>query len=180
MILSLVLAGCTFDYGQSGTDETGPDIVMRRVEYVRVRDGAPQVRFKADEAERWEKRQTMGLAGLSFEQFEKQGAEIDSQGNAGTAQVYLDSGNIDLSGGVRMEMKSEDLTIETAGLSWHDKDRRLHSGEEDTVDIQRPDGTFFQGRGFSADLRKQTWNFSGSVEGSYVYEEEEDDAAETP
>jgi LPS export ABC transporter protein LptC len=171
----LLFAACSFNYGESGEEEGGPDIIMREVEYVRVRDGAPQIRFTAEEAERWEKRQVMELAEFSFEQFEKQGEEINSRGSAGLAHVELDSGDIDMTGGVRMEVDSEDFTIDTATLSWQDGDHRLSGGPGEAVDIQRSDGTFFQGQGFSADVRKRTWVFSGNVEGSYVHEDAEED-----
>jgi LPS export ABC transporter protein LptC len=167
-------AACTFDYGESGEEEAGPDIVMRQVEYVRVRDGDPQVRFAAEEAERWENRQVMELSAFSFEQFEKKGTAVNSRGSAGNAHVALESGDIDMTGGVRMEVESEDFTIETATLSWQDEERQLSGGADDTVDIQRSDGTFFQGRGFSSDVRKRTWNFSGNVAGSYVHEDDEE------
>jgi LPS export ABC transporter protein LptC len=170
-----VFAGCTFDYGDVIGEVTGPDIIMRTVEYVRVRDGDPQIRFKAAEAERWEKRQIMELDDFSFEQFENRGTDVNSRGKAGNAHVELDSGNIAMTGGVKMEVESEDFVIETAALRWQDKERQLAGGENDAVDIQRSDGTFFQGRGFSSDVRRRTWSFSGSVEGSYVYEETEED-----
>jgi LPS export ABC transporter protein LptC len=173
-LLLLLFSGCSFDYGESAGDDEGPDIIMRKVEYVRVRDGDPQVRFKAEEAERWEQRQIMELSEFSFEQFD-QGTEINSRGSAGNAHVELESGNIDMTGGVKMEVDTEDYTIETATLFWQDKEHLLSSGEDEAVDIQRSDGTFFQGRGFSSDVRKQTWNFSGAVEGSYVYEDEDEE-----
>lgn len=176
-----VFCGCSFEYGELIGGDTGPDIIMRDVEYVRVRGGNPQVRFRAEEAERWEKQQTMNLNEFSFEQFEHPGEEVGARGIAGNAYVELETGNIDMTGGVRLEVESEDFIIETATLSWDDSSRRLSAGEKEIVDIQRTDGTFFQGRGFSADVRKRTWNFSGNVEGSYVHEDTEDDAeAEQP
>ena len=171
-----IFCGCSFEYGELIGGDTGPDIIMRDVEYVRVRGGNPQVRFRAEEAERWEKQQTMNLNEFSFEQFEYPGEEIGARGIAGNASVELETGNIDMTGGVRMEVESEDFIIETATLSWDDGSRQLSAGENNVVDIQRSDGTFFQGWGFSADIRKRTWNFAGSVEGSYVYEDTEEDA----
>jgi LPS export ABC transporter protein LptC len=171
-LLAVLFAACSFNYGEAGAEEAGPDIVMRDVEYVRVENGDPLVRFRAGEAERWEKRQTMELDGFSFEQFENSGEDVNAKGSAGAAHVELSSGNIDMTETVRLEVSSEDFTLETAALSWQDAERRLYGGADDVVDIQRSDGTFFRGGGFSADIRSRTWTFSGGVEGSWVYEEE--------
>jgi hypothetical protein len=89
--------------------------------------------------------------------------------------VDLDSGNIQLEQNIIISVESEDITIETDKLSWEDEKRVLAGSEDHRVNIQRSDGTVFSGRGFSADSRSKTWSFSGSVEGSYVDTEIEDE-----
>ena len=178
IFLLLVFFGtsCSFDYGSSGNeDEAQADIVMREVEYVRVRGGDPVVRFQAEQAERYEKRQTMELRNFSFEQFENSGEEVNAQGRAGAASVELESGNINLNNGVRIEIESEDIIIETGNLSWFDKEKELLGGENAEVRIFRDDGTNFSGKGFSANARSRTWEFSSGVEGSYTHEDEEEE-----
>ncbi|MHB9291845.1 lipopolysaccharide export system protein LptC [Hollandina sp. SP2] len=178
MILGL-LGSCSFDYGDATSDQGDlPDIVMKDVEYVRVRNGNPLVRFTAESAERYEKRQTMELTNFSFEQFEHQGVDINAVGQAGTASVELDSGNIRLRDGVRLEVESEDITLETKGLDWQDKERLLLGGETEQVDMQRSDGTNFSGRGFSADIRNRTWSFTSGINGTYIWEDEEEEEQE--
>ncbi|MDR3115872.1 MAG: LPS export ABC transporter periplasmic protein LptC [Treponema sp.] len=175
IILGL-LGACSFDYGESASDQGDlPDIVMQDVEYVRVRNGNPQVRFTAESAERYEKRQTMELTQFSFEQFEHQGEEINAVGQAGTASVELDSGNIRLRDGVRLEVASEDIILETKSLDWQDKERLLSGGEAEQVDMQRSDGTNFSGWGFSADIRNRTWGFASGINGTYIWEDEEEE-----
>lgn len=175
----IVFTRCSFDYGDSmGGSKDLPDVVMRDVEYVRVRDGNPVVRFQAQLAERYEERQTMELRSFSFEQFEAHGDEANAVGSAGLASVELDSGNIVLDGGVRIAVESEDLVIETKGLQWQDRERLLTGQGNAQVDIQRSDGTGFSGRGFQADMRNRTWVFNSGVEGTYVHEEEEEPRVE--
>jgi LPS export ABC transporter protein LptC len=172
--LLLFVLGCSFDYGAAaGQDKDQPDIVMEKVEYVRVRGGDPLVRFQAEHAERWEERQIMELENFSFEQFGDHGDSINAAGRAGTASVQLDSGDITLSGGVRIDVESEDITIETGGLEWNDKTKTLSGEAGDKVDIQRSDGTNFSGRGFSANIRSRTWSFEDGVNGVYTEEEDE-------
>ena len=172
----LFFAACSFDYGNSQS-ESGkkPDIVMENVEYVRFRSGNPQMRFQAESAERYEERQTMNLREFTFEQFENQGTEINAIGRAGEALVELDTGNISLSGGVRIEIDSEDVIMETSGLHWHDAEKQLSGWEDDEVEIYRSDGTSFIGRGFSANIRYRTWEFTAGAQGYYVDKDDDEE-----
>ncbi|MDR2483080.1 MAG: LPS export ABC transporter periplasmic protein LptC [Treponema sp.] len=175
----ITLGSCSFDYQSlAPEDESQPDLIMDEVEYVRVRDGSPVVRFEAEHAERYEKRQTMELKRFSFEQFEQRGDEVNAAGSAGAASVELESGNIRMDAGVRIAVDSEDVVMETAALDWADKERRLSAGESAPVDIQRSDGTTFTGWGFSADVRQRTWSFTGGATGTYVHEDDEEPEAE--
>ena len=163
----LVFSACSFDYGNAETKNEKPDIVMRDVQYVRVRGGDPLVRFEAEYAERYEEKKLMILETFSFEQFENQN-EINAAGKAGEASVELDSGNIKLTGGVHISVESEDVIIETSALNWHDREKQLSGNSGDAVEIFRSDGTGFTGRGFSASVRDRTWVFSGGANGVYV------------
>jgi len=166
---ALLLAACSFDYGAGEGSESGrPDIVMENIEYARVRGGDLLARFRAERAERWEERNTMELRSLAFEQMEDHGETVNVEGNAGSAAIQLESGDMVLSGGVRIRIDSEDVIINTPWIEWKDKEKTITGNEDYEVDIQRSDGTNFSGRGFSADIRSRTWNFSGEVKGTYV------------
>ena len=167
-LIFAVFSACSFDYGNTKTDNEKPDIVMRDVEYVRVRNGDPLARFQAEYAERYEEKKLMNLENFSFEQFENHAAEINATGSAGEASMELDSGDISLTGGVQIAVESEDITINTYSLQWKDKEKQLMGPADDTVDIFRSDGTSFTGRGFSANARERTWSFSSGAEGSYI------------
>jgi LPS export ABC transporter protein LptC len=171
-----VFGRCTFDYGDAESEKDDQaDIVMENVEYVRMRDGDPVVRFRAQQAERYEERQAMELQNFSFEQFYDHGKEVNAKGSAGSGLVELDSGNIQLEQSIIIAVDAEDITIMTETLSWEDEKRILAGSEDRRVDIQRSDGTVFSGTGFAADSRRKTWSFSGGVEGSYVDTEDEDE-----
>ena len=170
-IIIITVSACSFDYGNTKADKSKPDIVMRDVEYVRVRGGDPLVRFQAEYAERYEKKKIMNLESFSFEQFENT-SEINATGKAGEASVEMDSGNISLTKGVQITVDSEDITIETASLNWQDRERRLTGQPDDDVEIRRSDGTSFTGRGFTADARERTWLFGEGARGSYVDDDE--------
>ena len=172
----LLLSSCSFDYGdQDGADKNQPDIVMDNVEYVRMRSADPQARFQAERVERYEERRVMELRNFSFEQFGNRGEDINAYGMAGSASFEIDTGDIRLGNGVRIEVESEDIIIETDWLEWIDEARTLTSKAEDEVHIYQENGTVFTGIGFHADVRQRSWEFSGSVGGTYIHEDDEED-----
>jgi LPS export ABC transporter protein LptC len=175
-IIILSFISCSFDYGnQDGIDESQPDIVMENVNYVRVRSADPQARFQAERVERYEKRQLMVLNKFAFEQFGNHGEDVNAYGRGGSASVEIDSGDIWMGDGVRIDVDSEDIAIETNWLEWKDKPRTLSSGAEEKVNVYQENGTVFTGIGFFADARQRTWEFSSNVSGTYVYDDDEEE-----
>ncbi|MDR2922591.1 MAG: LPS export ABC transporter periplasmic protein LptC [Treponema sp.] len=181
--LFFVLAGfvgsCSFDYGSTGGgDKSLPDIVMDNVEYVRIRSLDPQARLQAERVERYEERRIMELRNFSFEQFGNHGEDVNAYGRAGSALFEIDSGDIRMEDGVRLDVDSEEIAIETVRLEWKDKDRTLSGGESDEVHVYQENGTSFTGIGFQSNARLRTWSFSDTVSGTYVHDDDDDDADE--
>jgi hypothetical protein len=175
-LVVFLLNACTFDYGAGQRPEEGrPDIVMENIEYVRVRGGNMLARFHAERAEQWEERQIMILREFTFEQMEDKGETVNVEGTAGAAEVDLESGDFILFDGVFISIESEDLIINTTMIEWNESEKTIAGGRYEEVDIQRSDGTNFTGRGFSADIRRRTWAFSGEAWGSFVDEDDEDE-----
>jgi len=175
-----LLLACSFDYGSSGgSDKNQPDIIMDNVEYVRVRSLDPQARLQAERVERYEERRVMELRNFSFEQFGNHGEEINASGRAGSALFEIDSGDIRMEDGVRIEVESEEIAIETARLEWKDKERTLSGGPSDEVHVFQDNGTSFTGIGFHSNARSRSWSFSDSVSGTYIHDDD-DDADEAP
>jgi LPS export ABC transporter protein LptC len=175
VLFSALLAACSFDYGPQGAaDDSQPDIVMDNVEYVRMRNADPVARFQAERAERYEGRRIMELRNFSFEQFGNHGSDVNAYGQAGSASVELESLDIRMDDGVRIEVESEDFSIATRQLEWKDKERTLTGGPGDEVNVLRANGTMFTGVGFSADARRKTWEFANGVNGTYIHDDEEE------
>jgi len=167
------LPGCTFDYGElESSERTMPDLVMENVDYVRVRSSDPVARLLAERVERYERQGFMKLENFSFEQFRERGEEVNAAGAAGFASYTIESGDILMQNGVRLEVESEDIVIETNHLEWKDSPRLLSSGENEEVNIYQQNGTVITGVGLIADVRRRAWEFSNAVSGTYVLEEE--------
>jgi LPS export ABC transporter protein LptC len=178
LFFPFLFLACSFDYGSQGSDKSLPDIVMENVEYVRVRSLDPQARLQAERVERYEDLRLMELRNLSFEQFGSGGGEVSSFGRAGRASFEIDSGDIRLDNGVRLEVEAEDIVIETNRLEWKDNDRTLSGNEADDVHIFQENGTVFVGTGFQANARTRAWEFSGGVSGVYIHDADEEEVEE--
>jgi len=180
LVFLVLLAGCTFDYGELEPAERDlPDLVMENVEYVRVRSADPIARFEAERAERYEKQGLMKLEKFSFEQYGDHGNTVNAAGNGGSASANINSGDIFMNNGVWLEVESEDIILETFQLDWKDENRILSSGDEIEVTISQQNGTCFTGIGLIANTRDRTWEFTGDSGGSYVFEDDEEDAEES-
>jgi len=173
------LLSCSFDYGNSGgTDKKQADIVMDNVEYVRVRSLDPQARLQAERVERYEERRVMELKNFSFEQFGNHGEEVNASGRAGSALFEIDSGDIRMENGVRIEVDSEDIAIETVKLEWKDKERTLTGGANEEVHVFQENGTSFTGIGFQSNARTRSWSFADTVSGTYIHDDSEEENEE--
>jgi LPS export ABC transporter protein LptC len=169
----LSICACTFDYGFSDglNVNNEPDLVMRDVEYVRMVNAQPLVRLRADEVRRYEASHTMELDNFSFEQFNAapsgggQTPEVNVLGGGGSAKVQTDTGNLVLNN-VYVDVKSEEISLNTRYLAWDDKQRLLTAPGD--VNITRPNGTKISGRGLSADIRRRSWQFDANVRGDIV------------
>ncbi|MDR2543678.1 MAG: LPS export ABC transporter periplasmic protein LptC [Treponema sp.] len=174
--LILFICACTFEYDEDGnSNRETPDLIMINVEYVRVRASDPIARVQAERAERYESRGIMILQNAEFEQFGERGNEVNSSGWAGSASVDINSGDVLMSHGVRLEIESEDIILETNQLDWKDDPRILSSGEQDEVKIIQENGTNLIGIGLVADARMRSWVFNGAVTGLFISDDEEDE-----
>jgi len=151
---------------------------MENVEYVRVRSLDPQARLQAERVERYEERRVMELKNFSFEQFGNHGEEVNASGRAGSALFEIDSGDIRMEDGVRIEVESEDIAIETVMLEWKDKERTLTGGTDEEVHVFQENGTSFTGVGFQSNARTRSWSFSETVSGTYIHDDEEEEEEE--
>ena len=172
--LLIVFASCTFDYGESESSTRElPDLIMENVDYMRVRSADPLARFQAERAERYEKQGLMILENFSFEQFGERGEEVNAFGKAGKAEVNIDTSDVIMDKGVRIEVESEDIIIETNQLEWKDSPKLLFTGDDEKVFIYQENGTGFSGIGLYVDVRKRLWEFKSAVDGIFIHEEKE-------
>jgi len=178
-IIIFLSAACTFDYGEiEGAERETPDLIMENVEYVRVRSYDPIARFQAERAERYEKKGIMKLQNFSFEQFGEKGETVNAYGNAGIAEIELESGDVSMDKGVRIEVESEDIVLESNQLDWKDKPRILSTTETTEVNIYQENGTHFMGIGLYVETRTRIWEFKNNVAGIFISDDEKEEIDE--
>jgi LPS export ABC transporter protein LptC len=171
-VLALLTAACSFNYDTQSGDNEDPDLIMEYAEYVRIENGNPVFKVNADEVRRYEAKHSMELDNFAFDQYNsapedyEKIPDINVRGFAGKARIETDTNNFFMSGGVYLEVNSEDVVLETGDLSWKDKERMLTAPGK--LSITRSNGTTMEGTGFSADARKKSWEFESDVEGSIV------------
>ncbi|MDR2663185.1 MAG: LPS export ABC transporter periplasmic protein LptC [Treponema sp.] len=179
LLFTVFFGACSFDYGNDAEDNNDPSIILTKTEYVRIRNGNPEARLLAEEVRQYEAKHSWELEGLSFEQYNAapEGYEkipdLNARGKAAAARLETDTGNFSLSGGVVLEVLTEGIVMETREVFWQDQDRLLSAPEE--LNIVRDDGTTMTGKGFSADIRRRTFEFESAAEGVIVDEEDRDE-----
>ena len=179
LLFALCYLSCTFDYGERDpSEDEQPDLIMTNVEYVRVRSSDILARFQADRAERYERQGIMKVENFIFEQYAERGDEINAIGRAGYASVNIETGDIFMELGVRIEVDAEDIIIETNQLEWKDEDRVLSTREDEDVNIFQDNGTSFTGIGLYVDARRRSWEFMGNVGGIFIHEDAEEEITE--
>jgi LPS export ABC transporter protein LptC len=176
LLLIFPLFSCTFDYGDKDSEgDDLPDMIMENVEYVRVRAADPLARLQADRFERYEKQNLAKLENVTFEQYGEHGEEINVYGKAGRATVYIESGDILMDENVNLEVRTEDIILETYQLEWKDETRSIFTGEKNETFIYKENGTRFSGIGLQANARLRAWEFLGSINGVYIHDDEDEE-----
>jgi LPS export ABC transporter protein LptC len=174
LVFAFTNVSCTFDYGgKESLGDDQPDLIMENVEYVRVRSANPLAKLQAERVERYEKQSMVKLQNTTFEQYDGQGEEVNISGKTGIATVEIDTGNILMDRNVRIEVKKEDIILETYRLEWIDESKHLSAGDNNEVFVYKQNGTRFTGTGLQSDTRKRNWEFTGSVRGTYKHNDED-------
>jgi len=178
-IILFLFFSCSFDYGESDfLEEERPGLTFENLEYVRVKSADPKAKFQAEHAERYENQGVMRIKNLTFEQYGG-GNEVNAQGSAGYASVEIQSGDIFMDQNVKINVETDDITIETYQLEWRDKPHVLYTPEENEVNIFQDNGTSFTGTGLYVEARNRQWEFKGYVNGLYIQDDDEEDTEET-
>jgi LPS export ABC transporter protein LptC len=170
------LASCSLDYDSALLDEqaagTLPDTVATDLVHRVVKNSRTTLEVTADRAETWDAERRTVLDGTSFVEYDRDGNPA-IEGRAGRVVFHSDTENAEISGRVRVHSAVEEAGVEADALTWQSDPRLLAAPTGSTVIITRDDGSRLEGSGFTGDLRRREFVFSGPVSGTYVWTGEE-------
>ena len=172
-----VLASCSLDYEGSsleeGMPERLPDTVATGLVHRVVKNSRTVLELTADRAETWDAQHRTVIDGASFVEYDQAGT-MAVEGSAGRVVFHTDTEDAEISGRVRVYSAREEAGIETEALAWQSKPRLLTAPVHDRVIISSDDGSRLEGTGFVGDFRRREFVFTGPVQGTYVWTEEEE------
>ena len=171
------LASCSLDYDSALFDDpaTGqlPDTVATDLVHRVVRNSRTSLEVTADRAETWDAQHRTVIDGASFVEYDQAGT-MAVEGSAGRVVFHTDTEDAEISGRVRVYSAREEAGIETEALAWKSKPRLLTAPVHDRVIISSDNGSRLEGTGFVGDFRRREFVFTGPVQGTYVWTEEEE------
>ena len=171
------LASCSLDYEgaslEEGMPERLPDTVATGLVHRVVKNSRTLLELTADRAETWDAQHRTVIDGASFVEYDQAGT-MAVEGSAGRVVFHTDTEDAEISGRVRVYSAREEAGIETEALAWQSKPRLLTAPVHDRVIISSDDGSRLEGTGFVGDFRRREFTFTGPVQGTYVWTEEEE------
>lgn len=160
MLPWLILPSCG-DGDTEGAGKPLPDTLARNVRRVTV-SAAGRVEIDAETVETYTDEDTTVFLNARIEETDPQGEPV-LQGGADRIELQ---GNDDgsASGNIMIRNLTEDSRLEAEKLNWTDAERLL-SGEG-KVTVELGDGLTVSGERFQADMARETYEFSGGVQGT--------------
>jgi hypothetical protein len=150
VLLQVLLASCSLDYEQARVAESIPEQIPETILFDFIH--------------------TVML----FREYDGQGG-LRTEARAEQAVFHTDSENASVSGSIVIYSTEEQAELQASRLTWIREGRRLVADDGQTVRLQKDDGSFVEGQGFSADFRRKKLEFASRVRGSYVWEEENEE-----
>ncbi len=175
MVLTFFVLSCSLDYRSEFESEKLkeqiPDTILINFKHIVVEDNKKIFQIEAKQAMIFNKNRETVLKDIHFMEFDKTG-EIVTEGFADNARFHSDTENAEIWGSVYFYSAREGAGLTTDSLSWDKDSRVLKADPEDLVRIDKDDGSFIQGKGFMADMRRKSVLFMSQVWGEIVREDE--------
>ena len=171
--VAVVMCGCSLDYGEAMIEEEFseeiPDTILIEFTHTVVEDDQVVVVLQAERAETYAKRHTTSLSGVRFYEYNDQG-EIITEGRADRASFHTESQDAEIVGAITFHSVAEGMSIYAEHLFWEMENKILTSDPQESVRIDKEDGSFLEGKGFEADFRRKLIRLR-DFRGRYAQEE---------
>jgi LPS export ABC transporter protein LptC len=176
-LASVLPLSCSFDYEGATIDEAlaeeTPESRIVGLSQTVVENGTTSFEIEAESVEVYEGHTKTVAYGVRFREYDAEG-DLLTEGRADRAVFRNETEDAEFEGNVRLHAVKEELVVETDRVEWNSEERRLLTPPDSRVRLEKEDGSFLEGRGFEADLRRRYVRFQAAVKGYYVVNDEEE------
>ena len=151
--------------------EEFPESIMLELSQTVVEGGKTILKLEADSVEIYQGHKKTVARGLHFLEFDNDGSAL-TEGWADKVVYFNETEDAEFTGNVYFYSKKEEISISTDSIRWESERRYLETPPETRVTLKKDDGSFLEGVGLEADLRRMEIRLKGGVRGRYVTEEE--------
>jgi LPS export ABC transporter protein LptC len=174
LLLLLLLLTCSFDYEEAMVDESlaeeTPESILVKLSQTVVEEGRTIFRVEADTVEIYQGHKKTVAQGLHFLEYADDGSTL-TEGWADRVVYFNETEDAEFMGNVNLYSKKEKILISTDSIRWESETRHLETPPETKVSLKKDDGSFLEGVGLEADLRRMEIRLKSHVRGRYVTEE---------
>ena len=175
LLLLLTVSACSLDYQEiTGLGELAdsiPEAVLNDFIHRAVKDTIMVFSLEAEEAQLFQRQKKTLLTKVRFKEYDNQG-NVAVEGQANSAVYYTDTENAEIYGAIYFRSNQEEITLYASTLFWDKGNRVLKSDSEQRVRIEKDDGAYINGSGFSVDARRKELHYTRGVFGKYIHEDE--------
>jgi len=174
-LFALVFSGCSLDYREAmiGKEllETVPDTILINFKYTRVRQGQTLAVVEGKSGKTFSKKNETVLKHVHFIEYNGKG-DILNEGWADNAVYNNDTGNARITGDIKVYSEKEKASINAEELHWTAESKLLKGNKDELILLKKDDGSYIEGKGFTADLKDKSIEFFSDVKGQYVGKKE--------
>lgn len=174
-LVLVLISGCSLNYEEDKlTDTLGeevPDTVLFGFVQTKVTNGIPEIRVYGSRAESYGKKKQTILSDVLFQEYDKAG-DLITEGKADSVVYYTESEDAEIRGNIDFYSKKEDAGVSGEYLYWNNEEDTLSSKPATPIRMEKKDGTYIEGKGFSTKVKEKSVVFSGDVQGLWVDEED--------
>jgi len=170
-----MFSGCSLDYkgaviGEE-LSETVPDTILVNFKYTRVRQGQILAVVEGESGKTFSKKNETVLKHVHFIEYNGKG-DILNEGWADNAVYHNDTGDARITGDIKVYSEKEKASVKAEELYWTAKSKLLKGNKDELILLKKDDGSYIEGKGFTANLKDKNIEFFSDVKGQYVGKKE--------
>lgn len=173
----LFLTGCSFVKPENSSPDA-PKFVFENMHIVRYTDKVPKFAVDAELMESFPAKEIFAAKNIYLVSYTDSSTADNLQpelkASAGQALLLQKQHQYFLGDSVFIRSEKDDVTISAENLFYNEDAHILYGAENETVRLQRGDGSFLTGKNFSANAVSKQYEFTEAVSGKIEQQETEE------